>query len=207
MQLNCSAAGIATHFVPSQQLAQLEQNLIDLDSSDADVISKKIKEWIPDANLDYSGEIAELQQNVDRIFSLDSVIDIIQSLENEKSDWAQKTLKTLRTVSPTSLRVVFRQIRIGKQLNKFEEWPKLELTIAEQMLVCYSCTFHLFTVSLLRRRMTFSKVCEHSLSIRTRSPNGNHQPLNKSTDRILTNTSRDTKILYHQARSFEKVRK
>lgn len=51
-----------------------------------------------------------------RHFAAGSVEGILQSLEEDGSDWAKAQIETMRTKSPTSMKVAFRQIREGARL-------------------------------------------------------------------------------------------
>ncbi len=67
----------------------------------------------------------------------DSVEDIIVALEREGSEWATHTRNALSKLSPTALKVVFRQLHHGKQLplNKCFE---MEFRMAQRFMVLHS---------------------------------------------------------------------
>ena len=54
---------------------------------------------------------------IDRIFSMNSVLAIVNALEATDSDWARETLVTLRQRSPLMLHVVFDQIRRARSMG------------------------------------------------------------------------------------------
>ncbi|PIA41561.1 hypothetical protein AQUCO_02200180v1 [Aquilegia coerulea] len=95
------AAGLATHFVPSEKVLELEKRLIELNSAI----------YIP--------LLPCRQSIIDKCFSKESVKEIIQSFEaeanNEENDWIKVVLKGLKRSSPTGLEITFRSIREGKQ--------------------------------------------------------------------------------------------
>jgi SOS-response transcriptional repressor LexA len=79
-------------------------------------------------------QIPEIDK-IDRVFGKKSIKEIVQALEALGNDeWAMNTLKTLRSVSPLSLRVVHRQLTLGKHMS-FKEVFYMEKGIAHQMLV------------------------------------------------------------------------
>ena len=78
-------------------------------------------------------KIAGLQPSIDRHFAHGSVEEIFASLEADASLFAAETLKSLRTKSPTSLKVTYRQIREGKKLG-FEDCMRLEFRLTNRFM-------------------------------------------------------------------------
>jgi enoyl-CoA hydratase len=69
------------------------------------------------------GELARLIPTIDRIFAADSVAGILEGLDAEQGEhagWAHDTAAEMRKKSPTSLKVAFRQIQIGRSLDLAE---------------------------------------------------------------------------------------
>lgn len=66
-------------------------------------------------------------------FSRQSLAEIIESLEADTSEFAAKTLATLRLRSPTSLAVAFRQIRAGLTMS-MDDCMRMEFRILNCML-------------------------------------------------------------------------
>ena len=58
-------------------------------------------------------EIAPNRDKIDRTFAHDRVEEIMADLQNDKSLWADETLKAMYAMSPTSLKIALRQIRLG----------------------------------------------------------------------------------------------
>jgi enoyl-CoA hydratase len=54
---------------------------------------------------------------IDRLFALDRVEDILTALDREDTAWAAATAVTIRTKSPTSLKIALRQMRVGESLT------------------------------------------------------------------------------------------
>jgi enoyl-CoA hydratase len=77
--------------------------------------------------------LAEHRKTIDTIFALDSVEAIIAALDAEEEDWTDDTAKTLRTKSPTSLKVAFRQIREGAKLE-FDDCMKMEYRMVNRIV-------------------------------------------------------------------------
>ncbi|XP_010475385.1 PREDICTED: 3-hydroxyisobutyryl-CoA hydrolase-like protein 5 [Camelina sativa] len=111
------AIGMATHFVPSDKLADLEAQLVRLDSGDVDVVRSTIEEFSEKVNLD-KDSILNKQSVINVCFSKESVKQIIQAFEAEASkegnEWITPVVKGLKRSSPTGLKITLRSIREGR---------------------------------------------------------------------------------------------
>ena len=56
--------------------------------------------------------------------------DIVNELEHARGDWARKTLKAILSMSPTSLKIALRQIRLGAKLS-FAEVMTMEYRLSQ----------------------------------------------------------------------------
>ncbi|KAL0482300.1 3-hydroxyisobutyryl-CoA hydrolase [Acrasis kona] len=131
------AAGIATHYVERASIPKLEELIVSTDTDDASVLSKAITDAFP-VESEPEQLLTELVPDIDKIdkvFQLGSMKEIMQTLEemDQEDEWVSKTLNTLKSVSPLSLRVVHRQINLGRNLS-FKDCFVMELGIATQML-------------------------------------------------------------------------
>ena len=127
---DCVYAGLATHYVGSARLPDLEAALAAADwrADDAEsVASAVIGRFAGDPG---TPALGEHQAAIDRCFAQDSVESIFAALEAEGGDWAKKTLDTLRRCSPTSLKVAFRQLRAGAGLG-FDEAMVVEYRLSQ----------------------------------------------------------------------------
>lgn len=97
--------GFATHYAPSAALDGFKHDLVA--GTDVDAALRKIAADPGPAPL------AQVRDEIDRTFAGDSVEAILAALEADGSDWAMQTLKTLRSKSPTSMKVTFEQLRRG----------------------------------------------------------------------------------------------
>jgi enoyl-CoA hydratase len=95
--------GLATHFVPRAGLAALSGAL----ARDGAAALAVHAVPLPDFSL------APHRALIDHAFAADSMPDIIDRLEREGSAFAQETIKTLRTMSPSSLVWSLRLLRQG----------------------------------------------------------------------------------------------
>jgi enoyl-CoA hydratase len=120
-------AGIATHVVPAAQ----HENLVAALCEGTQPYERTLGRFavVPENK----PKIAGLQPLIDRHFAQDSVEAIMASLERDASLFAAETLKTLKTKSPTSLKVAFRQIHEGADLA-FEDCMRLEFRLSNRFM-------------------------------------------------------------------------
>jgi 3-hydroxyisobutyryl-CoA hydrolase len=121
-------AGIATHFSISALLPDIHMNISELPRG-----SKRVIEAI--GNLHFENELKPFSlgphmQTINRCFGQDSVEQIVEALEAENTPFANQVLATLSKLSPTSLKVTFRQIREGAN-KSLEECFQMEYRISQ----------------------------------------------------------------------------
>ncbi|KAI8025716.1 3-hydroxyisobutyryl-CoA hydrolase 1 [Camellia lanceoleosa] len=111
------ACGLATHFVSSVRLSLLEEALCKVNSSDPDIISATIHEFSQQPSLKEKSSYNRLDI-INKCFSRRTVEEIIFALEreavNSTDNWISSTIKSLKTASPTSLKISLRSIREGR---------------------------------------------------------------------------------------------
>ncbi|KAI9272547.1 ClpP/crotonase-like domain-containing protein [Sporodiniella umbellata] len=128
-------AGIATHFVPASRLPELEARLAELDTPTHAVINRAIEEFSASmADVPAYSLAGSVREAIDRCFKYDTVEAILQALEKEEpTEWTQETLKALKSMSPTSLKVSLLQIRSGKALS-LAQCFKMEYHLVQKFL-------------------------------------------------------------------------
>jgi len=106
--------GLATHYVQSKRLEDLEKTLMACKTDDD--IGKAIAKV---ANIPSSteSEIDSVTSQIDKCFDGETVEEIYQNLHLDGSDWALNTIRTLNKMSPTSLKVTLRSLTNGKKLS------------------------------------------------------------------------------------------
>jgi enoyl-CoA hydratase len=123
--------GIATHRIPSARFPALLEGLSGTVSVDA----------VLAAFLEPAGEgpIMARRAAIDRLFTGDRVEGILDALDREgvsgsaDAEWAAKTAATMRTKSPTSLKLALAQVRHGKQWD-FETCMRAEFRIVSRII-------------------------------------------------------------------------
>ncbi|KAJ5757627.1 uncharacterized protein N7511_006321 [Penicillium nucicola] len=129
-------AGIATHYLHSSVLANVTQRLSELTFADhvelperLHTVNKTMAEFslgLPSLEEEPMLLAGNLRAAIDRCFAFNTVEEIFQALEQETQhkEWAQKTLQTLSSRSPTSLKVTLRQLRLGKDWTIAETFQR-----------------------------------------------------------------------------------
>jgi enoyl-CoA hydratase len=131
---DCLVAGIATHFVAAAKLEELKRALIcPAGAAPAGHLEQTLSRFASAA-----GAPKELTPDtvarIDRIFARESVEAIFAALEADGSDWARAQLATLKSKSPQTLKVTFRQLRQGARAPSFADEMRTEYRIAARVV-------------------------------------------------------------------------
>ncbi|MFN4023826.1 MAG: enoyl-CoA hydratase/isomerase family protein [Hyphomonas sp.] len=123
-----AAAGVATHFLPSELVPALAKQIGAADFSvDAagmlNEILRSLTHGIPAPSYVAHGDA------INRCFAFNTAEEIVAALEAEGSDWAKAELATLRTKSPETVKVALRQLREGARCETFEDNMRMEFRI------------------------------------------------------------------------------
>jgi enoyl-CoA hydratase len=118
-------AGIATHFVPMGKWDGLIEVLAT--GTDAEAATAAVQDTVPDTFL------AEHRAAIDRIFAGNTIEEILSALDAEHEDWTDEAAKTIRTKSPTSLKITVRQLREGAKLE-FDECMRMEYRMVNRVV-------------------------------------------------------------------------
>uniref|UniRef100_A0AAR2KUM6 3-hydroxyisobutyryl-CoA hydrolase n=1 Tax=Pygocentrus nattereri TaxID=42514 RepID=A0AAR2KUM6_PYGNA len=110
-------AGVATHFVESEKLGALEKDLVELKSPSVSDVAQVLNT--------YQGQVCNTGLTIlcwwpclsCRLFKASSVEEILENLQKDGSAFAQKQLETLAKMSPTSLKLTFRQMQMGAGMS------------------------------------------------------------------------------------------
>nr|XP_026489150.1 3-hydroxyisobutyryl-CoA hydrolase, mitochondrial [Vanessa tameamea] len=105
-------AGIATHFVSSKRLYELEKLLLRC-TSEMEIHSLLNKFNEPPEEFSLAPNI----KHINYCFAASTVEEIIERLEKVQNEWSVKTLKTLHQMCPGSLKITMRALQRGAQLD------------------------------------------------------------------------------------------
>ncbi|NWG70685.1 MAG: enoyl-CoA hydratase/isomerase family protein [Parvularculaceae bacterium] len=130
---DCMAAGIATHYVPSEKRAALERDLLALSFGGhphAD-IEAALDAHVGDPGAapinDSRGWIRDLFLGHDRLESLVDHLNAVNSV------FAIETAKTLARMSPTSMKITFEQLKRGALLG-MDDVMRMEYRIVRRVM-------------------------------------------------------------------------
>ncbi|KAH7165972.1 ClpP/crotonase-like domain-containing protein [Dactylonectria macrodidyma] len=132
---NVFYSGLATHYLHSSSLPDLEARLAELRFRDSDdlatrlaLINETLEEFSTGLPYDQPIQLGgEVRKAIDRCFNKNNINDIIIALEAERGpteEWAQKQLATLQKRSPTAVHVALRQMRVSGKWDIAETFQK-----------------------------------------------------------------------------------
>ncbi|MEQ1538216.1 MAG: enoyl-CoA hydratase/isomerase family protein [Sphingorhabdus sp.] len=125
----CTELGLATHYLPSEALADAKARIASEDVDRIDGILGTLAVTPPEA------KIVSNIALINRHFASDRFEDVLASLEADDSDWAMKELATLRSKSPQTCKVALRQLALGTQMTDFADNMAMEYRIGSRVLV------------------------------------------------------------------------
>lgn len=102
--------GIATHYIPSNTLAQVVSNLIEQPKTVEEVLKANCE------NLEnYEFSLAPNLDTIAHAFSAGTVESIVSRLQEKNDEFANKTLATLKKMSPISMKITQKQLKLGAE--------------------------------------------------------------------------------------------
>ncbi|KQM13786.1 enoyl-CoA hydratase/isomerase family protein [Novosphingobium sp. Leaf2] len=123
----CLWAGLATHYLPAEALAEAKARIAKGES--ADTVLPDLSVVPPDP------KIAAHAADIRRHFSFDTLEQVLASLEADSSQWAASQLATLRSKSPQACKVALRQLAQSQKLDTFTQNMAMEYRIGSRVLV------------------------------------------------------------------------
>ncbi len=122
----CLATRLATHYIPSDRLEEVKEQLC-LHPEGAAAILDGASEPPPPA------KILENLDQINKHFASDRLEDVLASLADDPSEWAQKQLKILRSKSPLSCKVTLRLLLVSPHFGDFADEMRLEFGIVHRI--------------------------------------------------------------------------
>ncbi|NXN17332.1 HIBCH protein, partial [Indicator maculatus] len=125
-------AGIATHFVDSEKLPALEKDLTALKSPSMEDVADLLNSYHAKskAERDKPFVLDEHMEKINSLFSGNSMEEIVKKLKQDGSAFANKQLETLNKMSPTSLKLTFRQLTEGASMS-LQEVLRMEYRLSQ----------------------------------------------------------------------------
>lgn len=124
---DCELVGVATDYIESAAVDRFKQGLV----ADPARMETLLTEMEADAG---RPPLAAHQDEIHRIFGLGSVEAIVEALQREDTDWAREQLKVLATKSPQTLKVAFRQLKLGAEARTFADNMAMEYRIGARVV-------------------------------------------------------------------------
>jgi enoyl-CoA hydratase len=122
----CLWAGLATHSLPSERLAEAKAQIAERPGSIDAALAELSVEPPPARLAGNAGRIA-------RLFASDRLEDILAALASDPSEWAAKEFKAVTAKCPTTSKVALRQFATARA--DFEDEMALEYRLAARMIM------------------------------------------------------------------------
>lgn len=123
----CLWAGLATHYLASEDLAAAKARIIA--GEDIVAVLADLSATAPEARL--AGNAGK----IDRLFAPETLEGIIAALKADDSDWAKKELKAVSAKCPTTSKVALRQFAENAHCATFADNMVMEYRIAARMML------------------------------------------------------------------------
>jgi enoyl-CoA hydratase/carnithine racemase len=129
--------GFGTHYVRHDRMAELTSALAAIEwrageeRAQVDAVLARFHED-PGAP-----PLASLRAQIDRCFAGDSVEAILAALSKEGTDWARDTRAVIERASPTSLKITFRQMKLGEPGMDIETALALEYRMTQHVMAAH----------------------------------------------------------------------
>ncbi len=125
--------GIATHYIHSSKLDELEIALKKLDYGEDgfEEVEALLAKHCSQPNDD--SLLADNEAKINRLFEGNKLSEVMANIAADDSEFAQKIAKTLSRMSPIAMAVTFEQIKRGSHLD-FDMCMQLEMRLSSQMM-------------------------------------------------------------------------
>jgi enoyl-CoA hydratase len=124
---DCELIGVATDYVESADIPELKDWIV----KDPAAVEVLLTEFEADAG---RPPIAQHQDEIARLFAHDSVEAIVAALKAADSDWAREQLAVMATKSPQTMKVAFRELKLGAAAKSFAENMAMEYRIGARVV-------------------------------------------------------------------------
>lgn len=125
--------GLATHFVPEDQLGALEAALIEAslaEESPGDVLVETLDRFHEQPPKDPTLDYARIDEAFGSTESLDDIVRFLEEKQHENIFYG-KTLSTLQKMSPTALKVTMEGLKRGSACENIVDDLKMEFRMAQ----------------------------------------------------------------------------
>jgi enoyl-CoA hydratase len=124
---DCELTCIATDYVESARIPELKARMVAHPAS----VETLLTEFEGDAG---RPGLAAHQDEIARLFAGESVEAIVAGLRAADTDWAREQLAILATKSPQTMKVAFRQLKLGGAMTRFSDNMAMEYRIGARVV-------------------------------------------------------------------------
>ncbi len=123
-----AAARVATHFLPSELVANLKRQIAQADFSGgaAEMLGELLRRLTHPVP---AGSFAEHLETINHCFKHDQAEAIVAALEGHGDEWAARQAATIAKKSPETVKLALRQLREGAACASFEDNMAMEYRI------------------------------------------------------------------------------
>src|SRR5690606_34553682 len=125
----CLWAGLATHYLPSDHLAEAKAHIVET-PGDLDTAIRSLAPPDPPP-----ARLAGNAERIERLFASDKLEEIVLALAGDPSGWAAKELRAVAAKCPASAKVALRQFAESADKADFAEEMALEYRLAARMIM------------------------------------------------------------------------
>jgi enoyl-CoA hydratase len=124
---DCILTCVATDFVESARIPDLKAAVV----ADPGAVETLLTEYEGDAG---RPSLAEHQDEIARLYAGDSVEAIVAALREADTPWSRDQLGVLATKSPQTMKVAFRQLKLGGAMTRFADNMAMEYWIGARVV-------------------------------------------------------------------------
>jgi enoyl-CoA hydratase len=126
----CSALGLATHYIPAEKLADVKVAIDDHPDRMESILADAVITAPP-------ADIAAHIPRINELFASDRYEDILDALKADGGEWATAQLETLSSKSPQTCKVALRQLAQGNEMHDFAAHMAMEYTIGARVVTMH----------------------------------------------------------------------
>src|SRR6218665_551432 len=127
--------GFGTHYVSPEGMTALKDELCTMAWDDNEDVKSQVDAVIEKHTSEPVGEseLAPHRAQIDQCFGHDRIEDIMADLQKDGTPWADETLTAMYAMSPTSLKVALKQIRMGGNMP-FAQVMTMEYRLSQALM-------------------------------------------------------------------------
>jgi enoyl-CoA hydratase len=129
---DCAALGLVNNVVSSDSFSEIIYALADASLQSNPKV--EVTEVIEKFSVDYpKSSLLEHRDEIEMCFSANTVEDIFHALEKQNTEWCQQTLESLKSKSPTSLKVTLLALQEGEK-SSFKDCMRTEYRLTNRFI-------------------------------------------------------------------------